>query len=160
MADLQDPLIPASSDEQLTMLHERAIAALAYAGPFAMVPFYLKTDSKFCRFHGRQGMLLFLLFFALMPLWTLNLAADVLILAQFFFFILMGYAALSGRWAKLPFFYPLALKLENLIILRTEAEEKAMPHYQPGEQEPRQTEAPVPEAPQAPAAENPIPPHS
>ena len=49
--------------EELTTLHERAIATLSYFGPLAIVPFYLNKESKFCRFHGKQGITLAIIFF-------------------------------------------------------------------------------------------------
>ena len=115
---------PTNELEEVTTLHERTIATLSYVGFFAIVPFYLKKDSKFCRFHGRQGMLITLIFFFAKLLLILDFLMDVALLLQFIIFIYMGFAALSGRWKKFPGIYNMACQLEDSLSLKTKEEEE------------------------------------
>lgn len=109
--------------EEMTTLHERTIATLSYVGFFAIVPFYLKKDSKFCRFHGKQGMLVAIIFFSLSLFKVLGLIMDLVLILQFVIFLWMGFSALSGKWKKLPFIYDSSCKLEEALSLKSKEEE-------------------------------------
>ncbi len=127
--------------EEMTTLHERTIATLSYIGFFAVVPFYLKKDSKFCRFHGKQGMLVAIIFFGLSLFKVLGLIMDIVLILQFVIFIWMGFSALSGKWKKMPFIYDASCKLEEALKLKTkeeEAEDEALKagDIKPGEEVP------------------------
>jgi len=110
-------------EEEMTTLHERTIAALSYVGFLAIVPFYLKKDSKFCRFHGKQGLLIAMIFFFAKLLLVIDLLMDIALIAQFCIFLWMGFAALSGRWKKFPWIYEKACQLEESLSLKTKEEE-------------------------------------
>ena len=115
--------------EEVTTLHERTIAALSYVGFLAIVPFYLKKDSKFCRFHGKQGLLIAMIFFFAKLLLVLDLLMDIALVLQFVIFVYMGLAALSGKWKKFPWIYERACQLEEQLSLKTKeeiAEEEAL----------------------------------
>lgn len=107
----------------LTTLHERTIAVLSYFGPFAIVPFYLKKDSDFCRFHGKQGMLVALMFFVAKIFTVLGLIMDIFLILQAIILFRMGMAALTGRWKRMPFFYDLSCRIEESLTLKTKEEE-------------------------------------
>jgi uncharacterized membrane protein len=129
MADEKDPKAASASSEpesqeEMTTLHERAIATMSYIGFLAIVPFYLKKESKFCRFHGKQGLLIAILFFFAKPIMILNFFNDLLLAAQFGIFLYMGLATLSGRWKKFPWIYKTACALEDQLVLKTKAEEE------------------------------------
>ncbi len=109
--------------QDATTLHERTIAMLSYFGPFAIVPFYLKKDSEFCRFHGKQGMIVALIFFMARIFTVLGLFMDIFLVLQFIILIQMGFAALSGRWKRMPLIYKWACDLEDSISLKTKEEE-------------------------------------
>ncbi|MFH1012812.1 MAG: hypothetical protein V1760_03645 [Candidatus Peregrinibacteria bacterium] len=122
----QDPLakgVAAEAVEEVTTLQERTIAALSYVGFFAIVPFYLKKNSKFCRFHGKQGMLVALIFFFAKLLLVLDLLMDVALVLQFVVFVWMGFNALSGRWTKLPWIYNMSCQLEKALSFDQSKEE-------------------------------------
>lgn len=114
---------PQDEFEGMTTLHERTIAALSYVGFLAIVPFYLKKDSKFCRFHGKQGLLLAIIFFFAKLLLVIDFFDDLAKIIQFAIFVRMGFAALSGVWKQLPYVYPLACQLEEQLTLKTKEEE-------------------------------------
>lgn len=119
--------------QEITTLHERTIAALSYIGFLAIIPFYLKKDSKFCRFHGKQGMLLVIFFYFAKLLMVLNIFNDIFLVLQFAIFIYMGFAALSGKWKKLSFIYETSCKLEEALSLKTKAEEEEEVKLKPDE---------------------------
>jgi len=136
--------------QEMTSLHERAIATMSYLGFLAIVPFYLKKESKFCRFHGKQGLLIAILFFFAQPIGILGLFSDMLLAAQFGVFLYMGLATLSGKWKKFPWIYETACSLEEQLSLKTKEEEEQTPKLRPDEVAPE-----APSAPEKPAAETP-----
>lgn len=109
--------------QDVTTLHERAIATMSYFGFLAIVPFYLKKDSEFCRFHGKQGLLLAIIFFMGQLFTVLDLVNDLILILQVVIMFWMGFAALSGRWKKLPLLYDWSVELEAALSLKTKEEE-------------------------------------
>lgn len=128
-----------SESQELTTLHERTIAALSYASFLAIIPFYLKKDSKFCRFHGKQGMLLSIMFFIASIISVIDVLFDLMLILQVSLFFFMGFAALSGRWRKLPFFYNWACQLEEVLTLKTKEEEMEANSLKPDQVRPDDT---------------------
>jgi|GEM_PF-2346069 len=114
---------PEPERQDVTTLHERAIATMSYFGFLAIVPFYLKKDSDYCRFHGKQGLLLAIMFFISQLLTVLDLVHDLVLITQVVIMFWMGFAALSGRWKRLPFVYDFACQLEDALTLKTKEEE-------------------------------------
>lgn len=109
--------------QEVTTLHERTIAAMSYFGFLAIVPFYLKKDSEFCRFHGKQGLLLAIVFFMAKLFTVIDLLMDIVLILQIVVMFVMGFAALSGRWKKMMFFYDWSCQLEDALTLKTKEEE-------------------------------------
>ena len=116
---------PAKEPERqdVTTLHERTIATLSYIGFLAIVPFYLKKDSEFCRFHGKQGMTLCIIFFIASLLSIINFLFDLMLVLQVSIFFIMGFSALSGRWRKLPLIYDWSCQLEDALTLKTKEQD-------------------------------------
>lgn len=126
--------VPKEDDiEEMTSLRERSIAMLAYAGPLAIVPFYLKKDSKFCRFHGKQGLILFLLFFMLQFFAVIDLVFDILLFLQVIIFLWYGVSAMSGKWKKVPLVYGWASAIEESLMLKSKEEEEEEAKLKPNE---------------------------
>ena len=109
--------------DEMTTLHERTIAALSYFGFLAIVPFYLKKDSKFCRFHGKQGLTLAIIFFLAQFIAVLDLIMDLTLILQAIIALWYGFVALSGRWKKMPLIYKWSCQLEESLALKTKEEE-------------------------------------
>lgn len=130
-------------EEEITTLHERTIATLSYAGPLAIIPFYLKKDSKFCRFHGKQGLLLAIIFFLVQIFTIIDFILDVFILLQVIIFFYMGMAALSGRWKKMPLVYEWACRFEESLRLKTKEEEEGEVALHPDQVSKESAEEPV-----------------
>jgi uncharacterized membrane protein len=114
---------PEPERQDMTTLHERTIAAMSYFGFLAIVPFYLKKDSEFCRFHGKQGLLLAIIFFIAKLFTVIDLIMDIVLILQIFVMFRMGFAALSGRWKKMMFFYDWSCELEDALALKTKEQE-------------------------------------
>lgn len=119
--------------DEVTTLHERTIAALSYFGFLAIVPFYLKKDSKFCRYHGKQGLTFAIIFFLAKLIAVLDLIMDLTLILQAIIALWMGFAALSGRWKKAPFIYKWSCKLEDALSLKTAEEEKDVEKLKPNQ---------------------------
>jgi hypothetical protein len=119
--------------QEMTTLHERTIATMSYIGFLAIVPFYLKKDSKFCRYHGKQGLLIAIIFFFAQPIAILNFFGDLLLAIQFALFLYMGLATLAGKWKKCPFIYNTACSLEEQLSLKAKDEEEESPRLRPDE---------------------------
>lgn len=114
---------PEPERQDITTLHERTIAAMSYFGFLAIVPFYLKKDSEFCRFHGKQGLLLAIIFFMGKLFTVIDLIMDIVLILQVFVMFRMGFAALSGRWKKMMFFYDWSCELEEALTIKTKEQE-------------------------------------
>jgi len=114
-----------TEDQPLTTMKERSIAALSYFSFLAIIPFYLKKDSDFCKFHGKQGMFLAILFALSQGFSVVDFLHDLLIILQFGMMLYMGYQAVSGQWTKIPFFYDVADKLAESLSLQTDEEIEA-----------------------------------
>ena len=85
----------------------KTVAALSYIWILFLLPLLLKRNSKFCQFHAKQGLVLFIFSFVTwFPIigWLLGLA---IIVAS-----VMGIVkALSGESWKIPFVYGLSEKI-------------------------------------------------
>jgi len=89
----------------------KVIAAIGYLWILCFIPLFLKKDSKFAKFHGKQALVLFIIdiivaFLFWIPvidwiLWLLVVIASVVGLLQ----------ALSGKWYKMPVIGQLADKI-------------------------------------------------
>ena len=96
-----------SSSTNLDVEANKTIAALSYLWILFLIPLLTKKNSKFCQFHAKQGLILFLLsFIAWFPLigWLIGLAIIVV--------SVMGILkCLEGSWWKVPYIYDLSKKI-------------------------------------------------
>ncbi|MCD4760431.1 hypothetical protein K8R42_00865 [bacterium] len=94
-------------DDKKDIEDNKVIAAIGYVGVLCFVPLLLKKDSKFSQFHGKQGLMLFLLEIAgFIPVigWALFIAAVIL--------AIFGIrATLDGKYWELPILGQYAKKL-------------------------------------------------
>lgn len=124
---------PEPEIDEVTTLHERIIAALSYIGFLAVVPFYLKKDSKFCRHHGKQGILIAIMFFFAKLLLVVDLLMDAALVLEFVIFLYMGLATLSGRWKRMPLIYKWSCDMEDTLSLKTKDELANEEAFKPGQ---------------------------
>jgi uncharacterized membrane protein len=76
-------------------------AALSYLWILFLIPLLSKKDSKFCQFHAKQGLVLFILsFFVWFPFFGQIL---FLVLAVISIFAILK--VLNGEWYKVPYIY-------------------------------------------------------
>jgi uncharacterized membrane protein len=77
------------------------VAALSYLWILFLIPLLSKKDSKFCQFHAKQGLILFILslltWFPVLG-WLLFL---VLVVVSVFAIL----KVLNGEWYKIPYVY-------------------------------------------------------
>jgi uncharacterized membrane protein len=77
------------------------VAALSYLWILFLIPLLSKKDSKYCQFHAKQGLVLFILgLFTWVPIfgWLLF----VVLVAVSVFSILK---VINGEWYKIPYIY-------------------------------------------------------
>lgn len=97
---------------------EKTLAALGYLSFLCVLPLALKPKSAFCQFHGKQAMVLVILFF-LMSLITflagmVNLGSffgSLFTIAQIVLIVLGAMNAAQGRMWRIPFVAQVADKL-------------------------------------------------
>ena len=85
----------------------KTVAFLSYLWILFLIPLILKRDSKFCQFHAKQGLILFILsFVSWFPIigWLIGLA--LLIIA-----VIGIIKSLSGEWWEIPFIYDFSKKI-------------------------------------------------
>ncbi|MEI6596858.1 MAG: hypothetical protein WCL13_01430 [bacterium] len=85
----------------------KTVAALSYFWILFLIPLLGKKHSKFCQFHAKQGLILFIIsFVAWIPVigWLVGLA--ILVIA------IMGIIkCLEGTWWKIPYIYDYSKKI-------------------------------------------------
>jgi len=85
----------------------KTAAAFSYVWILFLIPLLGKKHSKFCQFHAKQGLVLFLFsFISWLPLvgWLVGLAIIII--------SIMGIMkSLEGVWWKIPYVYDLSKKI-------------------------------------------------
>lgn len=61
-AEKKDEVVEASSTLETVTKSEKFIAAIGYFGYLCVLPLVLKKDSEFCQYHGKQALLLAVIF--------------------------------------------------------------------------------------------------
>ncbi len=102
------PLVTKQETQQpVTDSNEKLWSAIAYVPMMALLSLLIKPDSAYVRLHGRQGLLIFLLFFVSIFLYVILVPLGPLLagLAQLGLFVIGFYSAvqaLLGNWWKIP----------------------------------------------------------
>lgn len=92
---------------------EKMLATLGYFGPLCVLPLALKPKSKLCQLHGKQALVIFIVFLIFSWLGWFNGGVAVLInLAQIIVSIWGMINAWKGVEKKMPFFGEIAEKLK------------------------------------------------
>ena len=93
----------------------RFFAAIGYLSFLCFVPLFLKRDNKFAQFHGRQGLILFILEFALGILIVVPVVGEVIFrfaCLLFWIFSLTGIVKVfMNQYWQMPVIYPIASKV-------------------------------------------------
>lgn len=103
MTNEQTPKIGTNRDVE----DNKVMAALSYIWILFLIPLLLKKDSKFCQFHAKQGLILFILsFITWFPIigWLIGLAIIVVSVVSIV-------KTLAGEQWQIPFIYDLSKKI-------------------------------------------------
>ncbi len=80
----------------------KVAAALSYVWILCLVPLFLKKNSKFCQFHAKQGLLLFIVEVIGMVIFPIPFLGWLLFILVVIFSILGVRAALAGEFWEMP----------------------------------------------------------
>ena len=142
-AKSSQPQPPVTADEKLW-------GALAYVPMVALVAFLIKPHSDFVKLHGRQGLLIFLIFFFTIFLYVIlppigPLFGGLIQLAMFVIGVFSVYQAFMGNWWKIPVLGGIADALP--VEMFTQTATTAITGQQPAAQPPMEQAAPVEQTP-------------
>jgi uncharacterized membrane protein len=101
----EEKTVKAVTDQDVE--NNKVVAALSYVWILFLIPLLGKKDSKFCQFHAKQGLILFLLsFITWFPVigWLIGLAIIVASVAGIV-------KVLAGEWWQTPYIYDLSKKI-------------------------------------------------
>ena len=92
---------------------EKIIGAVGYVSVACFVPLSMKPNSRFCQFHGKQGLVLFgLSIIVLLFLAGIPVIGFFIFLAYFALAVVAAYRAYNGEMWKIPFLGDLAEKIK------------------------------------------------
>lgn len=92
---------------------EKIFAAIGYIGILALVPLLAKRNSEFCQHHGKQSLVVAVLFVFLWLLAKFSYSLAVLVFILQVVAIIGGFLlAFKGDWFRIPGIYNLSLKLD------------------------------------------------
>jgi len=110
-----DPQPPVDKKPDGTPLdgEEKIFSAVGYVGILALLPLLARRDSDFCQHHGRQGLILAIIFIFLWMFAKISSTFWILILLLQIVAIVAGFLlAYKGDWFRIPGIYDLSLKLK------------------------------------------------
>lgn len=92
---------------------EKIFAAIGYIGILALVPLLVKRNSEFCQHHGRQALVVAVIFIFLWMIAAFSYSIAVLTFILQLVAIVGGFLlAFKGDWFRIPGIYELSLKLD------------------------------------------------
>ena len=90
-------------------------AAVGYLSILCFVPLFLKRDNKFAQFHGRQGLILFILEVAASMLVVVPIVGEVVFRLAWVVFGIFSLAGivkvLTNQYWEMPVIYPISSKV-------------------------------------------------
>ncbi len=108
-----EDLILKDSDNSTLASGEKLLSALGYISFFCILPLVLKPESKFCQFHGKQGLVLTLVF--LFFSWLSLFGAFFVILLKITYISIAVFGmvnAIQGQKKAIPFVEKMAQRLD------------------------------------------------
>ncbi len=104
--------IPTAPSDDLEIKDAKFFAAIGYLSVLCFVPLFLKKESKFAQFHGKQALVLFILEVAAGILRAVPILGELVFTAAFVLlgiFSLMGILkVLVGEYWEMPVIYDIA----------------------------------------------------
>lgn len=89
----------------------KAIAALSYIWILFLVPMLAKRRSKFCQFHAKQGLVLFIVEVIAGLIFWIPYIGQLIMLVLVIVAIIGIIKALNGEWWKIPYIYSWSKKI-------------------------------------------------
>ena len=89
----------------------KVVAALSYVWILFLIPLLAKKESKFCQFHAKQGLVLFLIEVVGCLVFWIPIIGWILFIAVVVFAIIGILKALSGEYWEMPFIGEYAKKI-------------------------------------------------
>ena len=90
-------------------------AAVGYFSILCFVPLFLKRDNKFAQFHGRQGLVLFILEIATAMLVVIPVVGEIIFRLSWVVFGIFSLAGvvkvLMNQYWEMPVIYPISSKI-------------------------------------------------
>lgn len=97
--------------DQKDIEENKVIAAIGYIWILCLVPLLLKKDSKFAQFHGKQGLILFIIDILGFVVYWIPFFGWLIALAFIILSILGILKALAGEYWEMPVIGQLAKKI-------------------------------------------------
>ena len=147
---------------------ERLWAALSYVPLLALLALLVKPNSQYLRLHGRQGLLIFGIFFVTIFLYIIlpplgAILGGLIQLAIFIIEVYSAYQAFVGNWWKIPVLGSIAESIPVEMFTKTATQaitgqtpptaEPTAPVSEPAQPEPPASTPPAPPTPSTPPAE-------
>lgn len=88
----------------------KTVAALSYISILFIIPLLGKKDSKFCQFHAKQGLVVFLIELLASILCMIPPLCMLVWLGAVVLSVLAVMKVLNGEWWKIPYIYDWAQK--------------------------------------------------
>lgn len=92
--------------------NERLIAALSYVWVLFLIPLLGKRNSEFCQFHGKQGLILFLVELVGGLVFWIPIIGWLLFLAVVVVAVIGIFKSLAGEYWEAPVIAPYAKKID------------------------------------------------
>ena len=95
--------------------NNKTLAAIGYIGILCLLPLFMKKESKFAQFHGKQALVLFvieILIYFVNRGFYIYFLTSILSLVVLVLSIMGLIQALGGKWWKLPVLGDLAAKIK------------------------------------------------
>jgi uncharacterized membrane protein len=139
-----------AENQPAVTMEEKAWAAIAYIPLAALAALVIKPDSAYVKLHGRQGLLIFIVFFLCIFVYLVPfigpMFGGLIQLGLFILGIFSMYQALIGNWWKIPMMGDLS---EAIPLSLFEKVTKEVVTGQAAPQEPQTTETPKDQPPAA-----------
>ncbi|MCF7812287.1 DUF4870 domain-containing protein [Candidatus Gracilibacteria bacterium] len=106
-------VVPPKDEKSLASKGEKTLSAIGYISFFCILPLVLKPDSEFAQFHGKQGLVITILFLLLSWIgWFSAFMGFVILILHVVLVLLAIINALQGRKWKIPFISQASEKLD------------------------------------------------
>lgn len=96
----EQPIAPQNNDKDIQ--ENKIIAALSYIGILVLVPLLVKKDSKFCKFHAKQGLVMLIIFIVGWLIFWIPVVGWLIWIAAVILDLLALIQTLQGKYWEIP----------------------------------------------------------